>query len=179
MNGLRQWLLNLLVLGLVLLGAATVLDAGTIYGIEGWFVPTLTTIDEAPFTGSLEFFENQDALLKLDYVGEHREVPLTLEANLMSAMDTRIYTGTWDDSPMNVIALDYDGIGGDLWDAGNLDYGGEWDSWTINFRDIGLGTVLNMRGVPQVNEPSTALLAVLASLLAFGMIRTAAEKTRS
>lgn len=179
MNGLKQWVLTILAVAAVLT-VASLLPAGQIYSINGEFGKSFVNDKPAVFSGSLIFptdtvevgrlnlqIEGEPLLREADFV-----MTMNLPGNMMMPWDTRLFSGTYEDEPWTMLALDYDMEAGTILDSSLLQDGGGWDAWMVSFPDWTAGSINYMNTMPQVNEPSAMALAAFGGVVLFGMLRS-------
>lgn len=172
---LRHIVLTIVLVTAVLFAISRMSEAGTIYNISGWWIPTLTTIEEEPFTGTLEWTNTvtETAVLNLEYGTTTKKVGLDLNYLINGAYDLRLYSGDNGGTPLTLTAMDYKGLAGDMFDPDGMDLGGGWSSWTIGSHDMGLGTILSMDPVvADANEPAAMALAAVGFVVVLGMMRS-------
>lgn len=184
MDGIKQWLWTIAAVAAVL-AAASLLQGGTIYNIDGTFVTSFVNQESAKFTGTLEFPLDtvQTGTLKLSIEGEQplvREVPFDMVLDMPGTpqmpWDTRMFAGVFEDAPMTMFATDFDMQAGLTTDATLLEGGGGWDNWTVSFPDWTVGSIDYMSTTPQVTEPSAMALLAVGAVLLMGMAREAARR---
>jgi hypothetical protein len=178
---MKSWIVTLSLVALLLLGAAAVLEAETIYRIDGVFSPSFETPERSQsFVGTMVFPDDTVAsgVMKIELTGEPdlwREVPfdmtLNLPGNVFQPWDTRMFAGIWNQEPVTMFAVDYDMEAGASLDATLLQDGGGWDAWAVSFPDWTAGSLFQMKQVPAVTEPNALALAVIGGVVLLGVAR--------
>ena len=187
-EGRLQWLWTIL-LALAVIFAASYLggdaNAGWIYDVQGVMAPTLANPVSASFVGELEFPGelSTEGELRIGLTNEIdpetneqiiRTAPFTMSANIGAPIGTRLFQGTWNETPFAMQWMDFQATAQNSFDASALTGGGDWDAFGIGFVDYQLGSftaVTNRRETPQVNEPGALVLALVAGLGLIGYVR--------
>lgn len=180
MTARRQWLLTVLAVVATLFALSKMVDAGTIYDIEGVFAPSLLNKVPTNFVGKMEFPGDtvEIGVLKLELTDAPsliREVPFSMTANTpgnpLQPWDSRLYQGLYEEKPVVMFSLDFDQLAGGNLLSDALDNGGGWDVWSVSFLDYTAGSISEMVKVVPVNEPAALALAAIGFVLVVGMAR--------
>lgn len=187
-EGRLQWLLTIL-LALAVMFAASFLGGpaygGWIYDVEGIMAPTLANPVSASFVGELEFPGElaTEGELRINLTNEFdlvtgepviRTAPFAMSANIGAPIGTRLFAGTWNETPFAMQWMDFQATAQNSFDASSLTDGGDWDAFGIGFVDYQLGSftsVTNRRETPQVNEPAGMALGLIGLLALIGLVR--------
>lgn len=187
-EGRLQWLWTVL-LALAVLFAASFLGgsahAGWIYDVTGIMAPTLANPVSASFTGELEFPGDlaTEGELRISMTNEFdvvtgepviRTAPFSMSANVGAPVGTRLFAGTWNETPFAMQWMDFQATAQNSFDASGLTGGGDWDAFGIGFVDYQLGSftsITNRRETPQVNEPAGMALGLIGLMALVGLVR--------
>lgn len=177
---MKQWLLTILLSLLAVLAMTHLLDAETIYYVDGAFSPALGSQETTTFSGTLTFpAEYVNAgVLQLQLASEPekvREVPFSMGLNLpgtpFQPWDTRLWAGAYEGVPVVMLAVDYQMEAGGSLLAADLEDGGGWDAWLVSFPDFPAGSISHMSSAPPVTEPAALALLGAGAIAVLSFVR--------